>query len=78
MSRSYRRHQHSKFSQDGPSGCNVDGDPADPGHESLTTTEKNIQSLVGADRKAMEVFAQQLQGLFHTRKNKGSARRLTP
>jgi hypothetical protein len=45
------------------------------GHESLTTTEEYIQSLVGADRKAMEIFAQKLQELFHTNKKQpGTAR----
>jgi integrase len=36
------------------------------GHESLSTTEEYIQSLVGADRRAMETFAQTLTELLHT------------
>ncbi len=64
--------------QDGPSECDVDGDPADPGHESLGTTEECIQSLVGVDRKAMEVFAQKLQELFHTSKKQGASPEANP
>jgi hypothetical protein len=48
------------------------------GHESLTTTAEYIQSLVGADRKAMEIFAQKLQELFHTSKKQGASPEANP